>query len=85
MTITINIKPEVEAELARQAEGRGLDVPAYVAALLEQATQPTRPEVTDRQFRRVREVADRIAQFSDQIPALPDNAFSRESLYRDHD
>jgi len=28
---------------------------------------------------------DRIAQFSDEIPALPDEAFSRESLYQDHD
>jgi hypothetical protein len=27
---------------------------------------------------------DRIAQFSDRISALPDEAFSRESLYKDH-
>ena len=28
---------------------------------------------------------DRIAQFSHKIPALPDEAFSRENLYQDHD
>jgi hypothetical protein len=28
---------------------------------------------------------DRMAQFSDKIPLLPDEAFSRESLYQDHD
>ena len=40
MTITVEIKPEVEAELAAQAAARGMDVPSYVAILLEQAAQP---------------------------------------------
>jgi hypothetical protein len=26
-----------------------------------------------------------LGQFSDKIPLLPDEAFSRESLYQDHD
>ena len=43
MTITINIKPETEAELARQAEIHGIDVPAYAAIILEQATKPAEP------------------------------------------
>lgn len=46
MTITIEIKPEVEAELATQAAARGMDVPAYAATLLEQAAQsaPVEPQ-----------------------------------------
>ena len=28
---------------------------------------------------------DRLAQFSDRIPALPDEAFTRESYYRYND
>jgi hypothetical protein len=40
MTITVDISPEVEAELTRKTAARGIDVPAYVANLLEQATQP---------------------------------------------
>jgi hypothetical protein len=40
MTITVDISPEVEAELARKAAARGIDVPAYVADLLERAAQP---------------------------------------------
>ncbi len=43
MTITIEVKPEVEAELAAQAAARGMDVQAYAAVLLEQATQPPQP------------------------------------------
>src|SRR5437879_3691966 len=44
MTITVELKPEVERELAHQAAARGMDVPAYAATLLEQAAQPPVPE-----------------------------------------
>ena len=40
MTITLEIKPEVEAELAAQAAARGMDVSSYAASLLEKAAQP---------------------------------------------
>ena len=39
MTITLDIKPEVEAELAAQAAARGMDVSAYAASLLEEAAK----------------------------------------------
>lgn len=37
MTITVDLTPEVEAELARQATARGRAVGAYAATLLEEA------------------------------------------------
>lgn len=37
MTITVDVRPEVEAELARQAALRGRPVEAYAATLLEEA------------------------------------------------
>ena len=40
MTITVDISLEVEPELARKAAARGVDVPAYVATLIEQAARP---------------------------------------------
>jgi hypothetical protein len=45
MTIQVELRPEIQAELARQAAARGLDVPAYAARLLEQAAQPAADEV----------------------------------------
>ncbi len=39
MTITVDISPEVEAELARNAAAQGVDVRAYVATLLQQLAQ----------------------------------------------
>ena len=37
MTITVDIRPEVQAELARQATASGRAIEAYVASLLEEA------------------------------------------------
>jgi hypothetical protein len=37
MTITVDIKPEVQAELARQAAASGMGIDAYAASLLEEA------------------------------------------------
>jgi hypothetical protein len=42
MTITLDIRPEIEAALARQAAAHGLEVGAYAATLLEEvATLPS--------------------------------------------
>jgi hypothetical protein len=37
MTITVDVTPEVQAELARQAAARGRAIEAYAASLLEEA------------------------------------------------
>jgi hypothetical protein len=82
VTITVDIRPEVQAELARQAAAQGRAVEAYAASLLEEAVHlPASRLNQDRLENTLRE----MAQFSHKIPALPDEAFTRESLYRDHD
>jgi hypothetical protein len=44
MTITVDLKPEVQAELARQAASSGKPVEDYAASLLEEAVHlPTAP------------------------------------------
>jgi hypothetical protein len=84
MTIIVEIKPEVQLALSRQAAARGTDVSAYAAELLEEAAQgrAERKALSEDQLDRT---LQELAQFSHKIPALPDEAFSRESLYRDHD
>jgi hypothetical protein len=51
MTITVEVKPEVQAGLAAQAAAHGMDVPAYVASLLEQAAQPDAPALREQAAR----------------------------------
>jgi hypothetical protein len=49
MTITVDIRPEVQAELARQAAAHGMGIDTYAASLLEEAAhipaQPQTPEL----------------------------------------
>ena len=46
MTITLDITPEVKAELARQAAAQGREVESYAASLLAEAVHPTAGTVT---------------------------------------
>ncbi len=50
MTLTLEIKPEIEAELAAQAAARGMDVHAYAAKVLEEAARPMKEEVPKKSF-----------------------------------
>jgi hypothetical protein len=84
MSIIINIKPEVQAELSRQAAAHGVDVGAYAATLLEEAARAPAGLKSLSPSQLDKTLAE-LAQFSHKIPLLPDEAFSRESLYRDHD
>ena len=84
MSMIINIKPEAQAELTRQASAHGVQPEAYAASLLEDAVQMGASAKTltqDQLDRTLRE----LGQFSHKIPLLSDEAFTRESLYRDHD
>jgi hypothetical protein len=77
------VNPEVQRELSRQAGAHGVNIGAYAANLLEEAVQAPVSKTLSRH--QLEKTLQELAQFSHQIPLLPDNAFSRESLYRDHD
>ena len=84
MTIIVDIRPEVQAERSRQAAAHGVDIGAYAASLLEEAAHVPSGSKTISQSE-LDNTLQELAQFSQKIPSLPDEAFSRESLYRDHD
>ena len=82
MQITI----EIPDELAAQVQARGLTPERYVETLIEDAARtvplllpPAKPRMDMEQF------FDAMAAHSDKIPKLPDEAFTRESFYQDHD
>jgi len=84
MSITIHIKPEVQRELSRQAAAHGVDINSYAASLLEEAAQAAAGSKTLSQDQLNNTLAE-LSQFSDKVPSLPDDAFSRASLYQDDD
>jgi hypothetical protein len=82
MQITVTIPDEV----VTLAQARGLTPESYVEGLVAagRSTQADdgRPKQTFEEFKASLE---RLAQFSEEIPILPNETFSRESLYQDHD
>jgi hypothetical protein len=86
MTLTLEIPPEVERELAREAEARGVAVPALAALLLTEAVaRPEKLMPTQRSPGQIRAWLDSLTEFSGQIPTLPGETFSRGMIYQDHD
>jgi len=84
MTITLELRPEIEASLAAKARAQGLQLDVYLKGLLEQdaATEASVPSVALEQFEAE---LDRLAQDSESLPYLPADILRRESFYEDHD
>ena len=85
MSITIELPPEVEARLAAEARERGFPLATYVQSLLVEPSCPRLPEPKRLSREEFQASLDRMAKYSDKIPALPIQAFFREALYDDHD
>ena len=82
----MRITMEIPDELAVQAEARGLTTEIYVRSLIDSGARtatlplpPSEPKIDMKTFLR------EMAANSDKIPQLPDEAFTRESFYQDHD
>lgn len=84
MSISIELKPEVEERLEREAAARGVSVESYVERLIEQQfSMPSKtPHVGADE---VDQLLDSLAEGSDDRPVLPPEAYTRESIYQDHD
>ena len=85
----ITLTPHGE-ELLRKALSRHRDQsPAEIVeeALADRIAREEAPGSTNRQFRReeIRAWLDELAQFSDKIPPMPGETFSREMIYQNHD
>lgn len=86
MSIQIELRPEIEAELTAQAQKKGLPISQYVQRILEQHLpgQPVESAMTPE------ERAEAFQDWVENFPyrrntPLPDEAISRESFYRTDD
>ena len=80
VTLTMDLKPEIEAGLLARARERGVSLDSYVQELLEQLASAPIPQtlsadVWDQAF-------DEWIESSPAVPHLPDEALRRESIYR---
>jgi len=83
MSIQIELKPEIEAELNTRAQKQGLPLSKYVQHILEQHVpgQPVEPPMTPEE--RAKAFQDWAEGFpSRRNTPLSDDAISREAFYR---
>ena len=86
MTVTLELKPEVEEHIKSEAEARGLSVEDYILDVLERETPSA-----DSNFARTASPEEWVRAFRDWIshfpphPVLSDEAISRESIYRERE
>lgn len=82
MTITLDLKPEVEERVVAQAQAQGVPLETYLASLIEaQVTPLEAPRASLEQF--LAELEE-FAEGTDDIPVLPPEALTREAIYGDH-
>jgi hypothetical protein len=68
MTITVDVRPEVQAELARQAASRGSAIEAYAASLLEEAVQvPAETSANEKGRKSLVEVCAMVRGLTDDL------------------
>lgn len=83
MTVKLELKPEVEASLLARARAKGVPLDAYLQSVIEElARMPDAPPASLEEFRAA---LDALAEMGRALPHLPSSAFSRESIYKDHD
>jgi hypothetical protein len=83
MTVRLELKQDVEENLAAQARARGISLDAYLQSVIEhlaqaQATSPPSPQD-------IEAALDALAEMRKGLPHLPSSAFSRKNIYKDHD
>jgi hypothetical protein len=81
--IRVDVAPEIERRFADAAHARGLEAEAYASQLITSAVT-----LTEEKHPSEHELEDfftRMAAYANKIPELPLEAYSRESIYRDHD
>lgn len=82
LNVTLELKPETGQRVTAEAAARGLTVGQYLAALIEGEALLPESQSSTEQFERD---MDLLADGSERLPVLPDDAFTRESIYADHD
>ena len=82
MTLQLEPSPELEARLVREAEARGVKPEEYAQTVLDQWL-PYEPRKAGNQLG-IEEFLRAMAEGSEKLPDLPNEAFIRESIYKDH-
>ncbi len=81
--LQIELAPDIERRLLAAAQAEGLEPGAYASRLIASTLALT----SEKHLSRVEfyAVLARLAARGEDLPRLPDEAYTRESFYQDHD
>jgi hypothetical protein len=84
MTVTLELRPEIEAQVKERAQTSGVALEHYLERIIENHVQPpwNTPRLSPDEMRAA---LDKLADVGRKLPDLPDSALTRESFYADHD
>jgi hypothetical protein len=79
MSVTLELSPDLEEQMIVAAKAQGLSLENYLVSLIRggaslSAYSPGTPEDFERDW-------EALSQFSEEIPVLSDESYSRESIY----
>ena len=83
MTVTLKLKPEVEAGLLAQAKARGMTLEDYLLSMVEVAVLLNGQETASVEERAI--AFEAWAKGHRPTPLLSDYAVSREAMYKGHE
>jgi hypothetical protein len=83
MTVRLELKPDIEANLAAQARARGIPLDAYLQDVIEELARSNAAPPAS--LEDLRATLDALAEMGRGLPHLPSSALSRESINQDHD
>lgn len=91
MTVTIELKPETEKRLAKEADKKGMPIETFIEVFIEDNLEETEISEQEKSFSETATTDEWLAEFHKWIdshkdknyPSIPDEALRRENMYED--
>lgn len=83
MTVTLEIKPEIENSLSMEAARKGLSLDAYLQGLIENVARERAASAV--RLKEFSAALDELAAIGQPLTHLPSSALTREAISQDHD
>jgi hypothetical protein len=85
VTIHVELNPEMEKQLAAEAQARGMALELYAQSLLQEAMAARNKERSRASQEEFHAFLDALASKAPDVPRLRTETFSRETIYGGHD